>query len=304
MVEAFQAGFPSPAEDLGEKRIDLTQVLITHPQATYLVRARGVSMVEAGIFDNDILVVNRAIKPRHQHIVVALSMANSRSSTCTSGLDGQTPGCQPHIRRHRAERRPDPRDLGRCHQRHQANSKREHGNMYALIDGNNYFVSCERVFPSQPERSSCCCAVVQMMVAPLLAAMKPRRLESKWAHRWFQLKAMEETEGLIALSANFALYGDLSDRMMSLAAGLGPRQEIYSIDESFVDLTGVRGDLVERSHKIRSRILQWVGIPCGIGIGPTKTLAKLGQPCGQDGRAQTWQLSGTPGTGLQPGGTA
>jgi DNA polymerase V len=63
--------------------------------------------------------------------------------------------------------------------------------------------------------------------------------------------------------------------MMSLAAGLGPRQEIYSIDESFVELTGVRGNLVERSHKIRSRILQWVGIPCGIGIGATKTLAKL-----------------------------
>ncbi len=81
--------------------------------------------------------------------------------------------------------------------------------------------------------------------------------------------------GLVALSANFALYGDLSDRMMSLAAGLGPKQEIYSIDESFIDLSGVRGDLVARSHKIRSRILQWVGIPCGIGIGATKTLAKL-----------------------------
>jgi DNA polymerase V len=63
--------------------------------------------------------------------------------------------------------------------------------------------------------------------------------------------------------------------MMSLAAGLGPKQEIYSIDESFVDLTGVPGNLTERSHKIRNRILQWVGIPCGIGIGTTKTLAKL-----------------------------
>ena len=92
---------------------------------------------------------------------------------------------------------------------------------------------------------------------------------------WFKFKHLEDEAGLVALSANFALYGDLSDRMMSLAAGLGPRQEIYSIDESFVDLEGVRGDLVERSHKIRSRILQWVGIPCGIGIGSTKTLAKL-----------------------------
>jgi hypothetical protein len=73
----------------------------------------------------------------------------------------------------------------------------------------------------------------------------------------------------------------MSDRMMSLAAGLGPAQEIYSIDESFIDLTGVRGDLVERSHKIRDRILQWVGIPCCVGIGATKTLAKLANHIGK-----------------------
>lgn len=66
------AGFPSPAEDLGAHRIDLTQVLVTHPQATYFLRASGHSMVEAGIFDNDIMVVNRAIKPRHDHVVVAI----------------------------------------------------------------------------------------------------------------------------------------------------------------------------------------------------------------------------------------
>ena len=66
------AGFPSPAEDLGAQRIDLIQVLITHPQATYFLRASGHSMVEVGIFDRDILVVDRAIKPRHNHIVVAI----------------------------------------------------------------------------------------------------------------------------------------------------------------------------------------------------------------------------------------
>jgi DNA polymerase V len=66
------AGFPSPAEDLGAQRIDLTQILVVHPQATYFLRASGQSMIEAGIFDNDILVVDRAIKPRHNHIVVAV----------------------------------------------------------------------------------------------------------------------------------------------------------------------------------------------------------------------------------------
>lgn len=66
------AGFPSPAEDLGAQRIDLTQLLVTHPQATYFLRASGQSMCEAGIFDGDILVVDRAIKPRHGHIVIAI----------------------------------------------------------------------------------------------------------------------------------------------------------------------------------------------------------------------------------------
>ncbi|WP_363318706.1 translesion error-prone DNA polymerase V autoproteolytic subunit [Rhodoferax sp.] len=69
-------GFPSPAEDFGDQRIDLTQVLVTHAQATYFLRASGTSMVEAGIFDNDILVVDRAIKPRHGHIVVAIVDGN------------------------------------------------------------------------------------------------------------------------------------------------------------------------------------------------------------------------------------
>ena len=66
------AGFPSPAEDLGAQRIDLTALLVTHAQATYFLKASGQSMVDAGIFDGDIMIVDRAIKPRHGHIVVAV----------------------------------------------------------------------------------------------------------------------------------------------------------------------------------------------------------------------------------------
>ena len=66
------AGFPSPAEDFAVKRIDLTQELITHPQATFLLRVSGESMREAGIFDGDMLVVNKALKPRHGQVVVAV----------------------------------------------------------------------------------------------------------------------------------------------------------------------------------------------------------------------------------------
>lgn len=146
--------------------------------------------------------------------------------------------------------------------------------MYALIDGNNFYVSCERVFrPSLQGRpvivlsNNDGCAIARSNEAKALGI--------KMGAPWFQIQHLSESDGLVALSANFTLYGDMSDRMMSLAAGMGPTQEIYSIDESFIGLHGVRGDLSARARVVRARINQWVGIPCGIGIAPTKTLAKL-----------------------------
>lgn len=146
--------------------------------------------------------------------------------------------------------------------------------MLALIDASNFYVSCERVFrPSLNGRpvvslsNNDGCAIARSNEAKALGI--------KMGQPWHEIRHLEEEAGLIALSANFALYGDMSNRMMSIAAGLGPTQEIYSIDESFVGLDGVQGDLTKRSWAIRSRILQWTGIPCGVGIGSTKTLAKL-----------------------------
>ena len=146
--------------------------------------------------------------------------------------------------------------------------------MFALVDGNNFYVSCERVFrPSLQGRpvvvlsNNDGCAIARSNEA--------KELGVRMGHPWHEIRHLEDQAGLIALSANFELYGDMSDRMMSLAAGMGPEQEIYSIDESFISLDGIRGDLVERARAVRSRILSWTGIPCGVGIGPTKTLAKL-----------------------------
>ncbi len=146
--------------------------------------------------------------------------------------------------------------------------------MFALVDGNNFYVSCERVFrPSLNGRpvvvlsSNDGCAIARSNEAKALGI--------KMGAPWFEVRHLEEREGLVALSANFALYGDMSNRMMSIAAGLGPAQEIYSIDESFIGLDGVRGNLTKRSCAVRDRINQWTGIPCGVGIGATKTLAKL-----------------------------
>ena len=72
LLGSVRAGFPSPAEDLGEQTVDLTRELITHPQATYLVRARGHSMTGVGIFDRDLLVVNRALTPQRGQVVLAV----------------------------------------------------------------------------------------------------------------------------------------------------------------------------------------------------------------------------------------
>ena len=146
--------------------------------------------------------------------------------------------------------------------------------MFALVDANNFYVSAERVF--RPSLNGKPVIVLSNNDGCAIArSNEAKALGVKMGQPWFQIRHLEETHGLVALSANFELYGDISDRVASLVAGYGPAQEIYSIDESFVDLTGVRGDLVERGHKLRSRILQWVGIPCCIGIGRTKTLAKL-----------------------------
>ena len=146
--------------------------------------------------------------------------------------------------------------------------------MFALVDGNNFYVSCERAF--RPTLNGRPVVVLSNNDGCAIArSNEAKALGIKMGAPWFEFKHLEDAAGLVALSANFSLYGDLSDRMMSLVAGLGHRQEVYSIDESFVDLSGIRGNLTERSHKVRQRVLQWTGIPCGIGIGPTKTLAKI-----------------------------
>ena len=153
--------------------------------------------------------------------------------------------------------------------------------MLALLDGNDFYVSCERVFrpalngrPVVVLSNNDGCAISRSNEAKALGI--------KMAQPHHEFRHLEEGAGLVSLSANFTLYGDMSDRMMSLAAGLGPGQEIYSIDESFVDLQGVRGDLAARARAVRERIVRWIGIPTCVGIAPTKTLAKLANHIAKD----------------------
>jgi len=146
--------------------------------------------------------------------------------------------------------------------------------MFALIDGNNFYVSCERAF--RPSLRGLPVVVLSNNDGCAIARSdEAKALGIRMGQPYFEFRHLEQAAGLVCLSANFELYGELSDRMMSLAAGLGPLQEIYSIDESFIgDLGGIR-DLTARARAIRSRIYRWTSILTCVGLAPTKTLAKL-----------------------------
>ena len=146
--------------------------------------------------------------------------------------------------------------------------------MYGLVDCNNFYVSCERVFrPSLIGRpvivlsNNDGCAVSRSNEAKALGV--------KMGQPWFQCRELEKSDGLVALSSNYALYGDMSNRVMTIASEYAPRQEIYSIDESFLDFEGVLDDLVAIGRRLRAKVLRHTGIPTCAGFGPTKTLAKL-----------------------------
>ena len=145
--------------------------------------------------------------------------------------------------------------------------------VFALLDGNNFYASCERVFnPSLIGRpvvvlsNNDGCAIARSEEAKALGI--------KMGAPWFQIRHLEQEAGLVALSANFELYGDMSSRMMQMAETLGCGQEIYSIDECFLDMSGIP-NATERARRKQAEVLQGIGIATCIGIGPTKTLAKL-----------------------------
>jgi DNA polymerase V len=145
---------------------------------------------------------------------------------------------------------------------------------YALVDVNNMYVSCERVF--RPALEGKPVVVLSNNDGACIArSNEAKDLGVKMAQPWFEVRHLERSAGLIALSANFELYGDMSSRMMSLAAAYAPRQEIYSIDECFLEFEGVSADLAVLGRELRQQVLKWTGLPTSIGFGPTKTLAKM-----------------------------
>ncbi|WP_324005552.1 translesion error-prone DNA polymerase V subunit UmuC [Aeromonas hydrophila] len=145
----------------------------------------------------------------------------------------------------------------------------------ALVDVNNFYASCERLF--RPDLKGVPIVVLSNNDGCVVArSAEAKRLGIKMGVPYFQIREVYEAQGGIWFSSNYALYGDMSSRVMTTLEGMAPTVEVYSIDEAFVELSeSWAGDLVEYGRQIRQRVQQWTGLTIGVGIAPTKTLAKL-----------------------------
>lgn len=147
---------------------------------------------------------------------------------------------------------------------------------FALIDCNNFYVSCERLFrPDLRERpvivasNNDGCAIARSAEA--------KSLGIKMGTPLFKIEQLIREHRIEVFSSNYALYADISNRVMTTIEQMVPNLEVYSIDEAFAELTGVERavSLDSFGHELKDTILRWVGMPTCVGIAPTKTLAKL-----------------------------
>ncbi|MCQ9391056.1 translesion error-prone DNA polymerase V subunit UmuC [Pseudomonas viridiflava] len=145
--------------------------------------------------------------------------------------------------------------------------------VFALIDCNCFYASCERVF--RPDLEKTPIVVLSNNDGCVIARSYDAKPFVKMGAPYFQIKDVLKRNGIKVFSSNYALYGDMSERVMSIIESMVPASEVYSIDEAFADLTGVPGDLTAFGRHIRATIFKCTGIPVGVGIGPTKTLSKL-----------------------------
>jgi len=146
--------------------------------------------------------------------------------------------------------------------------------LFALVDCNNFYASCERVFaPSLAGRPIVVLSNNDGCVVARSAEAKA--LGIPMGQPEFKCRALLRRHGVAVFSSNYALYGDMSARVMAVLRRFSPGMEVYSIDEAFLDLSGLGRPPEEIAHELRATVRRWTGIPVSVGIGPTKTLAKL-----------------------------
>lgn len=146
---------------------------------------------------------------------------------------------------------------------------------YALVDCNNFYVSCERVF--NPKLRNRPVIVLSNNDGVAVArSNEAKALGVPMAAPYHKIKGLIKRHNIQVLSSNYTLYADMSNRVMNTLMKFTPNIEIYSIDESFLSLDGVvEKDLTKFGHDMRDTVTKWTGIPVSIGIAPTKTLAKI-----------------------------
>ncbi|ONG37237.1 DNA-directed DNA polymerase [Alkanindiges hydrocarboniclasticus] len=154
----------------------------------------------------------------------------------------------------------------------------DHSRIFALVDVNNCYVSCERVF--DPTLNGRPVVVLSNNDGCVVArSEEAKALGIKMGIPVFEIRPLIRQHGVVVMSSNYALYGAMSQRFMRILGGfVAPEeQEVYSIDECFLELTAYEHlfDLTEYAQQMRQRIKQWIGLPCCIGIGSSKTQAKL-----------------------------
>ena len=156
--------------------------------------------------------------------------------------------------------------------------------VFGLIDCNSFYASCERVF--RPDLAKVPVVVLSNNDGCVIARSYDAKPFVKMGEPYFQIKDKLRRHGIVAFSSNYALYGDMSQRVMSVIESMVPAAEVYSIDESFADLSGVPNP-EKLGREIRTRVLRCTGIPVGVGIARTKTLAKLANHTAKRLQAQT-----------------
>ena len=145
----------------------------------------------------------------------------------------------------------------------------------ALIDCNSFYVSCERLF--NPKIQNVPVVVLSNNDGCVISrSTEAKKLGIRMGEPYFKVKDLVKKNNVQIFSSNYALYGDLSRRVMKVLKGFTDKIEIYSIDEAFLDLSHIKDEKVEEYGKqIRERVLKWTGIPTSVGISNTKTLSKV-----------------------------
>lgn len=148
--------------------------------------------------------------------------------------------------------------------------------VFALVDCNNFYASCEKLF--RPDIRHKPVVVLSNNDGCVIArSAEAKQLGIKMGVPVFKIRDQIKRYDIQTFSSNYALYADMSSRVMTTLEEMVPQVEVYSIDEAFLDMTGMEFavPLQTLGEQIRQRIADWVGLPMGVGIGPTKTLAKL-----------------------------